>query len=78
MKDEKAFLYVPFQHEARALADQRHSVALFTALGDDWHNGCQEAPGDHRALRPIPAPQPDARPGAASGQKVATGDVKPW
>jgi uncharacterized protein (DUF924 family) len=31
---ERGFLYMPFQH-SEDIADQRRSVALFTALGDD-------------------------------------------
>jgi len=31
--DERSFLYMPFQH-SEVLADQQHSLALFTALGD--------------------------------------------
>src|SRR5690349_15241700 len=34
-QDERAFLYMPFEHSER-LADQKRSVQLFTALGDDY------------------------------------------
>ncbi|HEU4704247.1 MAG TPA: DUF924 family protein, partial [Sphingomicrobium sp.] len=33
--EERGFLYMPFQH-SEELADQRRSLALFTALGDDF------------------------------------------
>ena len=33
--NERSFLYMPFQH-SEDLADQRRSLALFTALGDDY------------------------------------------
>lgn len=33
-KDRRAFLYLPFEHSEQ-LADQRQSLLLFTALGDD-------------------------------------------
>ena len=32
---ERGFLYMPFQHSEK-IADQRRSLALFTALGDDY------------------------------------------
>jgi uncharacterized protein (DUF924 family) len=35
---ERGFLYMPFQHSER-LADQKRSLALFTALGDDYQLG---------------------------------------
>jgi uncharacterized protein (DUF924 family) len=35
---ERGFLYMPFQHSEN-IADQRRSVALFTALGDDYQLG---------------------------------------
>ena len=35
---ERGFLYMPFQHSER-IGDQRRSVALFTALGDDYQLG---------------------------------------
>ena len=36
--DERVFLYMPFQH-SEDMADQRRSLALFTALGSDYHLG---------------------------------------
>jgi len=35
---ERGFLYMPFQH-SEELADQRRSLQLFTALGDDYQLG---------------------------------------
>ena len=35
---ERGFLYMPFQH-SEDLGDQRRSLALFTALGDDYQLG---------------------------------------
>jgi uncharacterized protein (DUF924 family) len=35
---ERGFLYMPFQH-SEALDDQNRSLALFTALGDDYQLG---------------------------------------
>ena len=35
---ERGFLYMPFQH-SEELDDQKRSVALFTALGDDYQLG---------------------------------------
>ena len=60
-----SFLYMPFQHSEK-LDDQNRAVLLFTELGDDEQLGLREAaPRHHRALRPLPAPQRDPRPGAA-------------
>jgi uncharacterized protein (DUF924 family) len=35
---ERGFLYMPFQHSER-LEDQKRSIALFTALGDEYQLG---------------------------------------
>jgi uncharacterized protein (DUF924 family) len=76
-KDEKTFLYMPFQH-SEILADQRRSIALFTALGDDWLLGFAKKHHDlierfgrfpHRNAMLGRAPRP---------AEVAAGDVKPW
>jgi len=76
-KDEKAFLYMPFQH-SEVLADQRRSVALFTALGDDCLLGFAKKHCDiierfgrfpHRNAMLGRAPRP---------AEIAAGDVKPW
>jgi len=76
-KDEKIFLYMPFQHSEQ-LADQRRSIALFTALGDDWLLGFAKKHHDiierfgrfpHRNAILGRAPRPD---------EIAAGDVVPW
>jgi uncharacterized protein (DUF924 family) len=36
--EQRVFLYMPFQHSEN-LADQQRSLALFTALGSDYHLG---------------------------------------
>ena len=76
-KDEKTFLYMPFQHSEQ-LADQRRSVALFTALGDDWLLGFARKHHDiierfgrfpHRNAMLGRAPRP---------AETAAGEVVPW
>jgi uncharacterized protein (DUF924 family) len=74
---ERGFLYMPFQH-SEALADQRRSVALFTALGDDYLLGFAKKHHDvierfgrfpHRNAILGRAPRP---------QETAAGKVVPW
>ena len=76
-KEERAFLYMPFQH-SEELEDQKRSVLLFTALGDDFHLGFAKKHHDvierfgrfpHRNSILGRAPRPD---------EVAAGDVFPW
>jgi uncharacterized protein (DUF924 family) len=76
-KDEKSFLYMPFQHSEK-LADQRRSIALFTALNDEWLLGFARKHLDlierfgrfpHRNAMLGRAPRP---------AEVAAGDIKPW
>jgi uncharacterized protein (DUF924 family) len=76
-KDEKTFLYMPFEH-SELLADQRRSLALFTALGDDYLLGFAKKHCDiverfgrfpHRNAMLGRAPRP---------AEIAAGDVKPW
>ena len=76
-RQERGFLYMPFQHSEDP-ADQRRSVALFTALGDDHfldyakkHHDLVERFGrfPHRNAILGRAPRP---------QEVAAGDVVPW
>jgi uncharacterized protein (DUF924 family) len=76
-KDEKSFLYMPFQHSEK-LADQRRSIALFTALNDEWLLGFARKHHDlierfgrfpHRNAMLGRAPRP---------AEVAAGDIKPW
>ena len=64
-RDERCFLYMPFEHSEN-LADQNRGVLLFSELGDYDARLCEEAPRHHRALRPFPPPQRDARPRAAT------------
>ena len=76
-KDERAFLYMPFEH-SESLADQRRSLALFTALGDDFLLGFAHKHHDlierfgrfpHRNAMLGRAPRP---------AELAAGDVVPW
>jgi uncharacterized protein (DUF924 family) len=75
--EERAFLYLPFEH-SESLDDQRHSLLLFTALGDplylDYarkHFEIIERFGrfPHRNAMLGRAPRP---------AEVAAGDVAPW
>jgi uncharacterized protein (DUF924 family) len=75
--NERQFLYMPFQH-SEDLADQRRSVQLFTALGDDYLLGYARKHHDiierfgrfpHRNAILGRAPRPE---------EVAAGDVVPW
>ena len=75
--DERAFLYMPFQH-SEDLADQNRSVLLFTELGDQEqlgyakkHYGIIKRFGrfPHRNAILGRAPRPD---------ETAAGDVFPW
>ena len=76
-KDEKTFLYMPFQH-SEAIVDQRRSVALFTALGDDWLLGF--AHKHHDIIERFGRfPHRNAMLGRASRPaEIAAGDIKPW
>ena len=74
---ERGFLYMPFQH-SEDLADQRRSLALFTALGDDYQLGYAKKHHDvvarfgrfpHRNAILGRPPRP---------AEVEAGDVKPW
>ena len=74
---ERGFLYMPFQH-SEDLADQRRSLALFTALGDDYQLGFAKKHHDvierfgrfpHRNAMLGRAPRAD---------EIAAGDVVPW
>ena len=76
-KEEKTFLYLPFEH-SETLADQRRSLALFTALGDDFLLGFARKHHDiiqrfgrfpHRNAMLGRAPRP---------AEIAAGDVEPW
>ena len=74
---ERPFLYMPFQH-SEAIADQKRSLQLFTALGDDYLLGYAKKHHDlierfgrfpHRNAMLGRAPRP---------AEVAAGDVFPW
>ncbi len=74
---ERGFLYMPFQH-SEELGDQRRSVALFTALGDDYqlgyakkHHDVIERFGRFPHRNPIlgRAPRP---------AEIEAGEVVPW
>ena len=74
---ERGFLYMPFQH-SESLADQKRSMQLFTALGNDFQLGFAKKHHDvierfgrfpHRNAMLGRAPRPD---------EVAAGDVFPW
>jgi uncharacterized protein (DUF924 family) len=74
---ERGFLYMPFQH-SEDLADQNRSLALFTALGDDYQLGYAQKHHDvitrfgrfpHRNAILGRPPRPD---------ELEAGDVTPW
>ena len=74
---ERGILYMPFQHSER-LSDQKRSLQLFTALGNDFQLGFARKHHDviarfgrfpHRNAILGRAPRPD---------EIAAGDVKPW
>jgi len=74
---ERGFLYMPFEH-SESLEDQRRSVQLFTALGDDYLLGYAKKHHDvierfgrfpHRNAMLGRAPRP---------AESAAGDVFPW
>ena len=74
---ERGFLYIPFEH-SEGLADQRRSLQLFTALGDDYLLGFAQKHHDiierfgrfpHRNAILGRAPRP---------AEISAGDVVPW
>jgi uncharacterized protein (DUF924 family) len=76
-RHERGFLYMPFQH-SEDLAEQRRSLALFTALGDDYqldyakkHHDVIERFGRFPHRNAILGRKPRA-------DEVAAGDVVPW
>ena len=74
---ERGFLYMPYQH-SESIADQRRSLALFTALGDDYLLGYAKKHHDivERFGR---FPHRNAILGRAPrGEEVAAGNVVPW
>ena len=75
--DERVFLYMPFQH-SEDMADQRRSLALFTALGSDYHLGF--AKKHHDVVERFGRfPHRNAILGRpARTAEVEAGDVVPW
>jgi uncharacterized protein (DUF924 family) len=76
-RDERAFLYMPFQH-SESLADQNRAVLLFTQLGDENYLGYAKKHRDviarfgrfpHRNAMLGRAPRPE---------EIAAGAVVPW
>ncbi|HLL29596.1 MAG TPA: DUF924 family protein [Allosphingosinicella sp.] len=74
---ERGFLYMPFQH-SEDLDDQKRSVALFTALGDDYQLGFAKKHHDVIArFGRFPHRNPIlGRPPRAA--EIEAGDVVPW
>jgi uncharacterized protein (DUF924 family) len=74
---ERGFLYMPFQH-SEDIADQRRSLGLYTALGDDDLRGYAQKHYDviERFGR---FPHRNAILGRAQrAEEAAAGDVVPW
>lgn len=76
-KNEKLFLYMPFQHSEQS-EDQKRSLLLFTPLGDDYIFSFVQKHHDviarfgrfpHRNAMLGRTPRPD---------ELAAGDVVPW
>jgi uncharacterized protein (DUF924 family) len=74
---ERGFLYMPFEH-SESLEDQRRSVQLFTALGDDYllgyakkHHDVIERFGRFPHRNAMLGRQPRSA-------EIAAGDVVPW
>ena len=74
---ERGFLYMPFEH-SEILADQKRSLQLFTALGDDYLLGF--AKKHHDVIERFGRfPHRNAILGRAPRQaEIAAGDVAPW
>ena len=76
-KDERTFLYMPFQH-SEELLDQQRSIALFTALKDDYLLGFASKHHDVIA-RFGRFPHRNAMLGRAPrADEEAAGEVVPW
>jgi uncharacterized protein (DUF924 family) len=73
----RGFLYMPFQH-SEDLTDQQRSVALFTALGDDYQLGF--AKKHHDVIERFGRfPHRNAILGrTARPDEIAAGEVVPW
>ena len=74
---ERSFLYMPFQH-SEVIADQRRSLLLFTALGDDYQ--LRYAKRHHDLIERFGRfPHRNAILGRAPRrQEIAAGDAVPW
>lgn len=74
---ERGFLYMPFEH-SEILADQKRSLQLFTALGDDYLLGF--AKKHHDVIERFGRfPHRNAILGRAPRQaETSAGDVAPW
>ena len=74
---ERGFLYMPFEH-SESLEDQRRSMQLFTALGDDYLLGY--AKKHHDVIERFGRfPHRNAMLGRAPrSAEIAAGDVFPW
>ena len=74
---ERGFLYMPFQH-SEAIAEQKRSLLLFTALGDEDQLGYAKKHHDVIA-RFGRFPHRNAMLGRAPrADEIAAGDVFPW
>jgi uncharacterized protein (DUF924 family) len=74
---ERGILYMPFQH-SETIEDQRRSLLLFTALGDDYQLGYARKHHDVVA-RFGRFPHRNAILGRKPrGDELAAGDVVPW
>jgi uncharacterized protein (DUF924 family) len=75
--DERCFLYMPFQHSEN-LADQKHGLQLFAALGDE--NLLGYARKHHDLVERFGRfPHRNAMLGRAPrAEEIAAGDVRPW
>ena len=74
---ERGFLYMPYQH-SEAIADQKRSLLLFTALGDDEQ--LDYARKHHDVIARFGRfPHRNAMLGRAPrADEIAAGDVFPW
>ena len=74
---ERCFMYLPFEHSEK-LADQKRSLQLFTALGDDFLLGF--ARKHHDIIERFGRfPHRNAMLGRAPrSEEIAAGDIVPW
>jgi uncharacterized protein (DUF924 family) len=75
--ERRTFLYMPFEH-SEDLDDQKRSLLLFTALGDDYHLGFAQK-HHHVIARFGRFPHRNAVLGRRpSAEEEEAGDVVPW